>query len=592
MAPAMKTTSKIFVISILVPAVVLGWIAFRAALRQGEVIVRQEAQIRQNQVDQFAFDINERVLQRVIAIEDTLDSALQGRDAWSFARLLNDWSGPDDVLFGDGVAFALDLRGRMLSPVPGYGAAESVESDFYQSHHDFLIGRAAAEVYRGFDPEPQPQASKSFNRKSLRNVIPAQNLAVENSLQLPTELSAERSKFAELIEGRSSGVLARFVQDRLNLLLWVKADTAEDELAKENLVFGWSCSPSDLLPEYSFDLNARGQKFMSRLSSREPTPSNVCFAILDDKGDVYMQSIEDVDMDWQRPFVAAEIGQVFPHWEVAAYLVDPGVLDESARLVRLSLFATIAISFGVMLIGCVLVFVDMRKQADLAQKKTDFVSNVSHELKTPLTSIRMFAELLKNGANKDPEKSDKFLNIIVADSERLTRLINNVLDFSKMDRGKKQYRMEDFDLIDLLEEIWQTHGMHLRNKGYEANFETELDTWNLHGDRDAIAQVVVNLLSNAEKYSDEVKDVSMAVALQGKHICIQILDRGIGIPAGSEHKIFEQFYRAHDSLSSGIQGSGLGLTLAKQIITEHGGRIEYSKRDGGGSEFAIYLPTE
>jgi two-component system, OmpR family, phosphate regulon sensor histidine kinase PhoR len=215
-------------------------------------------------------------------------------------------------------------------------------------------------------------------------------------------------------------------------------------------------------------------------------------------------------------------------------------------------------------------------------------------LKTPLTSIRMFSELLAEGRVADAAKQRSYLNIITAEAARLTRLINNVLDFARMERGEKKYNFRDCDLASIARDTAASYRPHLENNGFQ--FECALPEIPLpvRGDPDALAQIIVNLLSNAEKYSNGAKEIRLELGpLDGPLPCaeLRVLDRGPGLTRGSEEKVFEKFYRAHDSLSSGVQGSGLGLTLARQIARAHGGDVFYTAREGGGSCFALRLPT-
>jgi signal transduction histidine kinase len=249
----------------------------------------------------------------------------------------------------------------------------------------------------------------------------------------------------------------------------------------------------------------------------------------------------------------------------------------------------IAAALAAIAFGGWIVFADARRQLALAQKKTDFVSNVSHELKTPLTSIRMFAELMQN-ENVAPEKRPQYLRIIMAEAERLTRLINNVLDFARLERRQKRYDLRPLDLHTVVGRTWEGHELHLRENGFQTRWQAAPPPYRVVGDEDALAQILVNLLSNAEKYSTERKEVELHSYLVDRSVCVSVLDRGSGVPPGEESKIFEAFYRAHDSLASGIQGSGLGLTLAQRIAREHGGEISHQAREGGGSNFTLRLP--
>jgi signal transduction histidine kinase len=234
-------------------------------------------------------------------------------------------------------------------------------------------------------------------------------------------------------------------------------------------------------------------------------------------------------------------------------------------------------------------------------------------------------------------KQKSYLNIITAEAARLTRLINNVLDFSRMESGEKKYNFQPCDLTEVVRSTSETFRPHLEANGFKFDCELPAAPISIRGDADALSQIIVNLLSNAEKYSNvpasapsprpngekdgvrgtdlETEDLltptlSSGSGREGEKSCreitlqlaqkqsplphaeIKVLDRGSGVPRGSEEKIFEKFYRAHDSLGSGIQGSGLGLTIARQIARAHGGDVVYEPRDGGGSCFVLRLPIK
>jgi signal transduction histidine kinase len=182
------------------------------------------------------------------------------------------------------------------------------------------------------------------------------------------------------------------------------------------------------------------------------------------------------------------------------------------------------------------------------------------------------------------------LRIIVAEAERLTRLINNVLDFARLERKQKRYDFRPLDLHEVLARTWEGHELHLRDQGFTTRWQAAPPPYPVRGDEDALAQIVVNLLSNAEKYSADRKEIELHSYLTENSVNVSVLDRGSGVPPGEETKIFEPFYRAHDSLASGIQGSGLGLTLAQRLAREHGGDIVYHAREGGGSNVTLRVP--
>ena len=376
----------------------------------------------------------------------------------------------------------------------------------------------------------------------------------------------------------TEGTVARFLQNKLNLMFWYRSPR------DPQLVFGALIN----LPRLAESL----QKLVK--VDAESLRGEISVALLDDNARPVAALPWKKQGNWKRPFVATEIGEALPHWEVAVYLLNPARLTRSAQTLKLTLGLLIALLVLAIGVGGWLIVLDLKRQLTLARQKTDFVSNVSHELKTPLTSIRMFSELLADGRVTDKEKQRSYFNIITAETARLTRLINNVLDFSRLERSEKKYNFAKCDLLDAVRETVGTYRPHLEAGGFKLECDLPASPLFVNGDRDALAQIVVNLLSNAEKYSGERKEARVEVRRQSQplaHVEVRVLDRGLGVPKGCEEKIFEQFYRAHDSLSIGIQGSGLGLTLARQIARAHGGDVTYEPREGGGSCFVLRLPA-
>jgi signal transduction histidine kinase len=411
----------------------------------------------------------------------------------------------------------------------------------------------------------------------------ALNRMVEPQQQLRSPVSnwsailPATADFRALTAGNDEGMLARFVQDKLDLVFWIRPPEAPE------MVFGCLIEAADLDQLWK-------DVFASRAAPVANERPPFVLALLNDKArPVATFPVSETAREWKRPFVANEIGEVLPHWEAALYLATPTAMADTARGLRRTLSFTIAGAIALIAIGGWLVVHDVRRQLALAQQKTDFVSNVSHELKTPLTSIRMFAELMHD---RPPaaEKQGQYLRIIRVEAERLTRLINNVLDFAKLERRQRRFEKKSLDLCAVITRVWEGQEMHLRDAGFATKWQAAPGPYPVLGDEDALAQILVNLLSNAEKYSQDRKEVELVTWLDDDCVNASILDRGIGVPDGEERKIFEAFYRAHDSLSSGIQGSGLGLTLAQRVAREHGGEIVFERRHDGGSRFTLRLP--
>jgi signal transduction histidine kinase len=427
--------------------------------------------------------------------------------------------------------------------------------------------------------DQQAQTVQSRNEPVQQQAIPAQTFtAPEDNQQQVSRIAPSEAEFRQLIGDDNEGTLARFVDNKLSVLFWYRPSLHPD------YVFGAQLA----LPRLANELRTVVQEIEPILREE------ICVALLDDMARPVALSHPGFHAAWKRPFVATEIGETLPHWEIGVYLLNPAKLTHSAHILKLTLGLLIAVLLLAIGIGSWLIVADLNRQLTLARQKTDFVSNVSHELKTPLTSIRMFSELLAEGRVTGRAKQRSYLGIITAETARLTRLINNVLDFARIERGEKKYSFQKCDLVSVVRETAETYRPHLEAGGFQFTCELPESPVFVNGDRDALAQVVVNLLSNAEKYSDSRKEIALHVAQPTAPLpCVEVrvLDRGLGVPAGCGEKIFEQFYRAHDSLSNGIQGSGLGLTLARQIARAHSGEVVYEPREGGGSCFILRLPA-
>lgn len=257
-----------------------------------------------------------------------------------------------------------------------------------------------------------------------------------------------------------------------------------------------------------------------------------------------------------------------------------------------TIFIVIAILCVPIVASATLMVVHMiLREASEARKKVDFVSNVTHELKTPLTSIRMFVETLKLGRVKDENQVKACLDVIMTETERLGALIDHVLSFSKVENQVKKYNMQPNNLAQVVRD---TVGLF---KAQAANEKGEVRLKMLPGlpsqamfDKDAIREVLLNLLSNAIKYGGSEKLVFVNVGVDHNDLFVEVADRGIGIPQEELGRIFEKFYRVDQELSRNVDGTGLGLAICKEIVQAHGGRIVVSSVLRKGSTFTVYIP--
>lgn len=473
-------------------------------------------------------------------------------------------------------------NGGLLQPQRGFPQQNTV------ANQNSDAGNTSQNVAPAVQMPPQAATQKSHDLAQEEQTKPKSKVArkVEPLSQLDNAVSnsiGEQSDFRRVIASESSGALARFLEDKLHLMVWYRPRFG-------SVVFGGQIMQQKLIDSIQPLLDSPDLK-------KSPNANAAyCLAILDDHGKPVLLSRQGFTADWKHPFVASEIGEALPHWEAALYLLDPGQINRSASTLRLALALIVAVLMAAILLGGWLMAADVRRQMRLAQQKTDFVSNVSHELKTPLTSIRMFADMLAEGRVNDRDRQRNYLQIISAESARLTRLINNVLDFARMERGAPVGERRPCDLVDIVQEVVNTCRPHLEAVSIPLSLEIDAQELPLTADRDALAQIMLNLISNAEKYGGKEILVRVRVEKNGASDAgfarVDVLDRGPGIPAKKQETIFQPFQRLDDSLASGITGSGLGLTLARRMARAHGGDVTYSPRPGGGSCFTLTVPLQ
>ena len=244
----------------------------------------------------------------------------------------------------------------------------------------------------------------------------------------------------------------------------------------------------------------------------------------------------------------------------------------------------------ILLLGIALTIRATDREARLAQAKSNFVANVSHELKTPLSLLSLFSEILELGRIKNEEKKIEYYRIIRHESRRLNKMIDNILDFSKIEAGRKTYNFAEDDMAEVIDDTLSSYRYQIINSGFDVQRNIPASLPPVSIDRDAMAQAISNLVDNAIKYSDDVKQLSITTETRGSNLSIEIADRGIGIPRAEQAKVFEKFYRVSDGLVHDVKGSGLGLSLVKHIIEAHQGTISVESDVGKGSVFRIVLP--
>jgi len=284
------------------------------------------------------------------------------------------------------------------------------------------------------------------------------------------------------------------------------------------------------------------------------------------------------------------LGDMFPFWQIAMTERDTDATNLRWRKQLEWLYPSmIVLIVGVVVAGVAVAVRDITRQQHLAQLQREFVSSISHELRTPLALIRMFGEMLYLGRVKSTEKQHYYYEVIMRESERLTHLINNVLDFSRIDAGKKKYSFQPGNLAEVVRSTVEAYAHDLRKQGFNLDCQVE-DVPEVRFDSDAVSQSVLNLMNNAAKYSPDRKEISVQLRRKGNEVLISVTDKGIGIDPNDMSKLFDRFYRADDPIVQETRGTGLGLSLIQHAAEAHGGRVAVESKKGKGSTFTIVLP--
>lgn len=300
-----------------------------------------------------------------------------------------------------------------------------------------------------------------------------------------------------------------------------------------------------------------------------------------------------------RTIVQVPLGEALPHLALAIVnpISDPDprdavIRDRSKRHVLYTSLLAMALGAGI-----VLIIRGAARQRELAQLKSDFVSTVSHELKTPLTSIRMFAEMLEQGvAQGDPAKMARYHGVIVQESQRLGLLIANLLDYAQIEKGTRRYTPSRHEVgqlarlaVTTFETLRDPEATEQRNS-IVVDVSSEATHAEVEVDRDVVVQAVLNLLANAAKYGGAEQPIEVTVGADAHHAFIAVRDHGPGIPSHEQPRIFREFYRAPEAYRSGVEGTGLGLALVKRHIEALGGTVDVVSVVGEGATFTIRFP--
>jgi signal transduction histidine kinase len=293
--------------------------------------------------------------------------------------------------------------------------------------------------------------------------------------------------------------------------------------------------------------------------------------------------------DGGRPEMERSLSEAFDGMVLGIKYRGTTIDAIGAKFLRYNYIVLGALSL-LMAAGVYLAYRNISREMNLARLKSDFVANVSHELRTPLALIRLYAETLELGRLTAKEKYQEYFRIIREESERLSALINNILDFSRIEAGRKEYEFKETDLAELVRTTLEAYRFQIEQNGFAFEEKIAADIPPVSVDREAIARSLLNLVNNALKYSKDQKYIGVSLYRANGSVKLEVADRGIGIAPADQEKIFEKFYRCGDPLVHNTKGSGLGLSLVRHIAQAHGGNVSVESVPQQGSKFIIALP--
>lgn len=438
----------------------------------------------------------------------------------------------DDVSDADGVPLALYAAGRLLASGRGDGPASA-----------YVLRSASAAQWRS----------------------PNEAFILQSMLRSLASPAAEERLQTLAVEIRNAEQVSALVQDLHDQLgtLQQASRSAPGDLSW----IGYGDEPwlLTLVSPVSF-----AAPVVMAVSSRRIVPAGVTLRVA--------PTLDTVPLG--EGFVDLQV-----EWPAGRFAVPPAVSG--------GLYGSIlGVVLGAALLAGYLLLRDVYREMETAEIRSHFVASVSHELKTPLTSIRAHAETLLMGRAGSAEMTSDYLQTIVSESERLTRLVHSVLDFSRIEQGRKTYHLQATRLDEVARSAAKTLEYPLAQSGFTLTISSDGSAPILLADPEALTQAILNLLGNAIKYSGEAKSIEMRIGTRNGEAFVDVVDHGIGIARDDQSRIFERFHRVSSTETAGIAGAGLGLPLALHVVEAHRGRIAVVSQPGRGSTFSVRIPLQ
>jgi signal transduction histidine kinase len=561
------TNPKLIILAwllLLIPTLLLGFGALRLLHSEEARLAASSRETARDRAVAIAGNIDLAVAE----VEEGLQESLRSLPRQQLVGQLDAWKRDNPLVRN---AFIWERARGLVFPDPEHPASDE-EAIFIRRYLTLFADQSTWDEQRVAEaPAPQAEIGSILaERKELRELAKQAPMVAEPSADALTSFSrtAAPAPAAPTVRQPPSGRggwRSWYADDQLHLLGW---------FAPEG---------TDLRYGIEIEMMALLSRLLGNLPA-EP-PAGESYLLRDGHGRLVHQTGRVEIAADREPLAAAAIHSL-PHWQISVYREPAGAGGSGIWLIGALLIGIF--SAAILLGGSLLLWQAWRNQRD-ARQKTSFVANVSHELKTPLTTIRMYAEMLEEGAITEPEKQNRYLQTIVRESQRLTRLVGNLLDFSRLEQGRKEYAVEGVELTRWLPELFAAQQVRLAEAGLELQLEIDLPAAEIATDRDALEQIILNLVDNCIKYAAAGKRLRVALRTTKTGYQLEFADRGPGIPASRQQQVFQKFYRGDSSLTTRQQGSGLGLSIARQLARDLGGELACRQVEQGAC-FVLTLP--
>ena len=534
-----------------VPTLIMAAAAFRLLLHEQERINRANVEA----LTQQAQTIAQTIHLTLEGVRDNLTQSLRNLPADKIKENLLEWERINPLVRN---VFIWDKEKKLIYPKQGM-ASTNEERLFTSRYAGLFSGRHRFETAQPTIENEIPQEqtlglTHDYDRiaqKKMSSRRQLESLSRVAQKTAPAESVWTEVKSSPGFDVTASGWIPWFYENQVSILIWVRTGQTR--------------------PVYGLELEL--MTLLSRLVVDFPVLENEKDAlVLMDGNNNHIHQSGRLTLDLKmKPVSRVPVSYLLPHWQIGIFMDETSGTGNGflvLSLILLGIFIAAIVSGGVLLTRISL------QNLKNARQKTSFVSSVSHELKTPLTSIRMYAELLQSGRITDETKKANYLSVIVSESQRLTRLINNVLDFGRLEQGKKNYHFTTFDMETFLYQTIEAHKIRIKKQGLEIITQVKKGDFQINTDRDAVEQVVLNLLDNVLKYAGDGSFIKFILERETRDtVLMKICDNGPGIPKDQCKRVFEKFHRIDNSLTAAQPGSGLGLSISRNIQKDLGGDL-------------------